>query len=195
MYPDSLEELIECFKLLPGVGNKSAERYALLLLENKENIDTFIESLKNVKENIKHCEICGNISDNDICHICDDSNRNHRVICVVQSSKDIIAMEKTMEYRGVYHVLNGLISQSKGVLPTDLNIDKLLKRVKEGVDEVIIATNPTIDGETTAMYLSKLLEKENVLVTRLANGLPMGAQLDYADELTLIQAMENRRKM
>ncbi|NLC97024.1 MAG: recombination protein RecR [Erysipelotrichaceae bacterium] len=196
MYPESLANLIECFKMLPGVGNKTAERYALLILEkNSEEIYRFIDALKDSKEKIKHCKICGNYSEDDKCLICKDKTRNTKQICVVQSSKDIIAMEKTLEYKGVYHVLGGVISQNKGILPEDLNIKQLLERIKEGVEEVIIATNPTLEGETTALYLDKLLENEEVLVTRLAHGIPMGGHLDYADELTLIKALEGRKKM
>lgn len=196
MYPESLNKLIDCFKMLPGVGNKTAERYALLMLEkDDEEVKRFTEALTESKQKIKLCTTCGNYSEEDECHICKDKTRNHKLICVVQSPKDIIAMEKTLEYKGVYHVLGGVISQSKGILPEDLKIKELIERSKEGVEEVIIATNPTLEGETTALYLDKLLQQENVLVTRIAHGLPMGGHLDYADELTLIKALEGRKKM
>lgn len=195
MYPESLKKLIDCFMMLPGVGSKTAERYALLMVDkDKEEVDRFIGALNDCKEKIRPCVVCGNLSEEDECLICKDSSRNKKQILVVQSSKDIIAMEKTLEYHGVYHVLNGLISQSKGILPEDLNIDRLLDRVKD-VDEIIIATNPTLEGETTALYLDKLLSKIGVLTTRIAHGLPMGGHLDYADELTLIKALEGRKKM
>lgn len=196
MYPESLTKLIECFKMLPGVGSKTAERYALLMIEkDQEDIDKFVEALKDSKEKIKECTTCGNLSEDEECLICKDKTRNQKLICVVASSKDIIAVEKTLEYNGVYHVLGGLISQNKGILPEDLNFKKLIERIKLGVDEVIVATNPTLDGELTAMYIDKLLQEENVLVTRLAHGIPMGGHLDYADELTLIKALEGRKKM
>lgn len=196
MYPKSLEELIENFKMLPGVGTKTAERYALLMLEkSNEEIRQFAQSLLDIKTKIKTCECCGNICEDNLCDICKDDERNKKVICVVQSCKDIIAMEKTREYKGVYHVLNGLLSSTKGILPEDINLASLLRRIDEGVDEVIIATNPTLEGETTALYLDKILKEKNILVTRIAHGIPMGGHLDYADELTLIKALEGRKSM
>jgi len=194
MYPKSLQNLIEAFKSLPGVGTKTAERYALCVLDqNIEDVENFASSLLKVKNSIKECSICGNITENDVCDICANENRNTNVICVVQHSKDIFAIEKT-GYNGCYHVLNGAISTTKGILPSDINIKSLFDRIDESIKEVIIATNPTLDGETPALYLSKLLKDKNVEVTRLAHGLPMGANLDYADELTLIKAMEGRIK-
>ncbi|MDI9518769.1 MAG: recombination mediator RecR [Erysipelotrichaceae bacterium] len=196
MYPESLNKLIQSFKMFPGVGNKTAERYALLILEkDEEEVSRFIEALKESKEKIKTCTICGNYTEEEKCLICSDKSRNEKLICVVQSPKDIIAMEKTLEYKGVYHVIGGLISQSKGILPEDLKIKELLERINKNIEEVIIATNPTLEGETTALYLDKLLKEKNVLVTRIAHGLPMGGHLDYADELTLIKALEGRKKM
>ena len=193
MYPKSLQHLIECFKSLPGVGAKTAERYALCILEqNIEDVENFASNLLQVKTKIKQCSICGNITENDVCDICANEDRDNRSICVVQNSKDIFAIEKT-GYSGYYHVLNGAISTTKGILPDDINIKSLFTRL-ENVKEIIIATNPTLDGETTALYLSKMLKDEDVVVTRLAHGLPMGANLDYADELTLIKAMEGRIK-
>ena len=196
MYPKAFERLIECFQLLPGVGAKTAERYAFTMLDAPEDqVELFAETLLNSKKDIKHCRICGNITDKDECPICRDENRNSHMICVVQSPKDVIAMEKTNEYQGVYHVLNGLISTSKGIMPEDLNIDSLIDRCTSDTEEVIIATNATIEGETTAMYLDKLLSGKGVLVTRIAHGLPMGGHLDYADELTLIKAFEGRKSL
>lgn len=196
MYPKRFEALVEAYRRLPGVGLKTAERYAFETIEwNEETLDIFIESLINVKEGIKKCSVCGNLSEGDTCEVCKDEMRNASMICVVQSSKDVIAMEKMREYNGVYHVLNGVISTSKGVLPEDINIDSLLARIDDNTKEVILATNPTVEGETTALYLSKLLEKYDVNVTRIAHGLPMGGHLDYADELTLIKAFEGRNKM
>ena len=196
MYPKKFEALIESYRKLPGVGIKTAERYAFETINwDEETLDEIIQSLIDVKEGLGKCKICGNLAEGDLCEVCKDETRDSHVICVVQSPKDVIAMEKTKEYPGVYHVLNGVISTSKGILPEDINIDTLIERVNEDTKEVILATNPTVEGETTAMYLSKVLEKKNVTVTRIAHGLPMGGHLDYADELTLIKAIEGRKKM
>ena len=177
MYPKTFETLVECFQKLPGVGLKTAERYAFHVIEWKdEDIHKFIDGLSNIETGIHQCKICGNLSENELCEVCTDLSRNKQMICVVQSPKDVIAMEKTKEYNGLYHVLNGVISTSKGILPEDININTLLDR-------------------TTALYLSKLLEQYDVNVTRIAHGLPMGGHLDYADELTLIKAIEGRKKM
>ena len=195
MYPTKFEKLIESLRKLPGVGLKSAERYAFEMLKfSKEEIEEFANSVNEIK-NIKKCSICGNLSEEDVCLICGDTYRDKKTICVVQSAKDVIAMEKTQEYKGVYHVLNGVISTSKGIMPEDINIASLLERVNEDIKEIIIATDPTVEGETTALYIAKLLEKKNTNVTRLAHGLPMGGHLDYADELTIIKAMQGRKKM
>lgn len=196
MYPKALENLIESFKILPGVGSKTAERYALLMLDkSEEEIADFARALMSVKLEIKTCVRCGNFCEEDLCSICQDDRRNEKVICVVESAKDIIAMEKTREYKGVYHVLQGVLSSTKGILPEDINISSLIQRVHQGIEEVIIATNPTLEGETTAMYIDRILQNEKVLITRIAHGLPMGGHLDYADELTLIKAMENRKEI
>lgn len=197
MYPQSLQTLIETFRKLPGVGARTAERYALSVTEmTPQETEAFAAALIAVKENLHRCRICGNLSDAQECPVCRDSARSHRQIFVVQSPRDIIAMERIGEYRGVYHVLNGLISSSKGVMPEDLNIESLLERAKES-EEVILATSATMDGETTALYLSRLLEKEcpGVLVTRIAHGIPAGGMLDYADEITLSHALSDRKKM
>jgi recombination protein RecR len=197
MYPSSLQALIEAFRTLPGVGEKTAERYALLIAEQPgEETERFAQALLNVKEHLHRCPVCGNLTDGDRCGICKDPDRNQRQIFVVQSPKDVLAMEKTSEYTGVYHVLNGLISSSKGVMPEDLNLDGLLERAKNA-DEVILATSATMDGETTAMYLDRLLKKEcpGILVTRIAHGLPAGGMLDYADEITLSHALSDRKTM
>ena len=196
MYPKKFEALVESFRKLPGVGMKTAERYAFQTLEwDEETLDGFIQSLADMKDGLKKCEVCGNLAEGDLCDICKDTTRQRDIICVVQSPKDVIAMEKTKEYAGVYHVLNGVISTAKGILPEDINIESLLTRIQEDTKEIIIATNPTVEGETTALYLSKLLESYDVTVTRIAHGLPMGGYLDYADELTLIKAIEGRKKM
>ena len=197
MYPSSLQALIEAFRTLPGVGEKTAERYALMIAEQPhEETERFAQALLNVKDDLHRCSVCGNLTDGEQCGICKDTDRNHRQIFVVQSPKDVLAMEKTSEYNGVYHVLNGLISSSKGVMPEDLNLQGLLERAKDA-DEVILATSATMDGETTAMYLDRLLKKEcpGILVTRIAHGLPAGGMLDYADEITLSHALSDRKTM
>lgn len=197
MYPESLQQLIEAFRMLPGVGEKTAERYALTIAaESEEDVRTFARALVGVKEKLKFCRICGNFSEDDECSICKDSSRNHRQIFVVQSAKDVLVMEKTGQYHGVYHVLNGLISPSKGVLPDDLNIASLMDRLSQA-EEVILATDATMDGETTAMYLGKKIHEAypDLLVTRIAHGLPAGGALDYADEITLGHALSERRRI
>lgn len=196
MYPIKFEQLVESLKKLPGVGMKSAERYAFEMLTfSEEDINQFIHSLEGLRDGIKYCEICGNLSDSDTCEICKDRYRDKEAICVVQHAKDVIAMEKMQGFGGVYHVLNGAISTSKGIMPEDINIQSLIDRVNENTKEVILATDPTIEGETTALYIARLLESKNINVTRLAHGLPMGGHIDYADELTLIKAMEGRKKI
>lgn len=196
MYPKKFEHLIQAFRHLPGVGVKTAERYAFTALDwDEETLQDVIDSLCAIQGGLQTCHICGNLSEEDTCLICADATRDPHVICVVQSPKDVIAMEKMNEFNGVYHVLNGVISTSKGILPQDLNIDTLLERIDDETEEVILATNPTVEGETTALYLAKLLESKQVTVTRIAHGLPMGGHLDYADELTLYKAFEGRQKM
>lgn len=196
MYPKKLELLIEQFKILPGVGSKTAERYALLMLsKSKEELQQFAEAIEEISE-LKHCQICGNIAEDDECIICQNQTRDKQQICVVESSKDIIAMEKTTVFNGVYHVLGGLIAPNKGIFPEDINLASLLERIaKDEVKEVILATNLTMNGETTALYIDKLLQDKDVLVTRIAQGIPMGGHVDYADELTLSKALQGRKKI
>lgn len=189
-------QLIEELKKLPGVGVKTAERYAFEIISRpKEEIEDFIIALDSVSKNLQYCHRCGNLSEHELCDICMDSSRDQNLICVVQDPKDVIAMEKTQQFRGVYHVLHGVISTFKGVLPEDINVSSLIERVSEETKEVIIATNPTIEGETTSLYIAKKLESKTQNVTRLASGLPMGGHLDYADEMTLIRAIEGRKKI
>ncbi len=195
MYPDLLQELIEALRHLPGVGQKTAQRYAFALLkEDTAFLDELSNKVRSLKKELAPCHTCGFIAQGGYCSICDDSSRDTSTIMVVTYDQDVVAMERTGTYHGLYHVLGGSISSSKGIYPNDLNIASLLGRIKD-VKEVIIAISPTIDGETTALYLAKLLERHDVLVTRIAHGLPMGADLDYADELTLIHALNDRRKM
>ena len=193
----ALVRLQESLAKLPSVGKKSAERMAYAMLEmDDEDLKEFSDAIKKLKEKIHFCPICGNITEDEECEICQDENRDKTTLMVVSSPKDIAAFENAEGYRGLYHVLGGTISLSKGKGIEDLNIPSLLKRVDAGeIKEIIIATNPTVDGETTALYLAKLLENKNVNVTRLAYGLPMGGNLDYADALTLAKAIEGRRKI
>lgn len=193
----ALNRLIESFLKLPGVGRKSAERMALAVLEMEEDdVEEFAYALTNIKTKIQKCEICGLYTEDTICEICRDEQRHKKTIIVVSSFKDVYAFEKLKSFDGQYHVLGGVLNATRGIGISELNIESLLKRVHEyDVDEVILATNPTIEGETTALFIAKLLEKENVNVTRLAYGLPMGGYVDYADSLTLNKALEGRRKI
>lgn len=196
MYPNILQQLIDQLRKLPGVGAKTAERYAFALMQlSKEEIQQLSQTLLSAKLDLKSCQTCGHLSEKEQCSICMDGKRDHQTICVVQDVKDLIAIEKTKQFRGVYHVLHGAISTSKGVLPENLNLETLIKRTQEGIKEVILATNPTVEGEMTALYLVKRLESRVENITRLAHGLPMGANMDYADELTLIKALEGRHKL
>lgn len=193
----SIELLQDQLAKLPGVGKKSAERMAYSMLEyDQESLDEISNAIKSLKEKIHFCPTCGMISDIDGCYICDDSNRNQELLMIVSYPKDVMSLEKSNAYNGLYHVLNGEISISKGMHIEELNIEPLLNRLNKGViKEVILATNPTLEGETTSLYLAKLLEKYNLNITRLAYGLQMGGNLDYVDPLTLSKALEGRRKI
>ena len=193
----SLEVLTEQLAKLPGVGKKSAERMAYSMLAfSEEDLNDIADAIKSLKEKVHFCPTCGMITDIDGCYICDDSNRDQSTLMVVSFPKDVISLEKSGAYNGQYHVLNGELCLSKGINPENLNIDALLKRLNKGeIKEVILATNPTLDGETTSAYLAKLLEQYQISVTRLAYGLQMGGNLDYVDPLTLSKALEGRRKI
>lgn len=194
MYPKVIENLIERLMVLPGVGQKTAERYVLHLLDTKKESSTDLaKALIDLVENIRECERCHNFSEEPLCHICKDKNRDQTQICVVSSAKEVASIEKTNQFHGLYHVLGGYISTRKGIMPEDLNINDLQNRIKEDT-EIILGLNATVEGETTALYLSKKYgDKANI--TRLAFGLPIGGQLDYADDLTLLKAFEGRKKM
>lgn len=195
MYPDSIEKLIESFMVLPGVGRKTAERYVLHLLELDEvNLINLAKSAIDVHEKIERCILCHNYAESDKCQICMDSTRDKNKICVVSSPKEIISIEKTGEYHGLYHVLEGLISTRKGIMPDDLNINDLSGRIISQDTEIILALNATVEGETTALYIAKKYD-DKATITRLAFGLPIGGHLDYADDLTLLKAFEGRKKM
>jgi recombination protein RecR len=197
IYPKSLERLIEELKKMPGIGPKSAQRIALYFLKIEDfEKDALIEAFKEVKEKITYCSICFNISETNPCEICSDIRRDSSVICVVEHPQDVIAFEKTGIFKGVYHVLQGAISPLEGINPEDLRIKELLARIsKNQIKEIIIATNPDAEGEATAIYLSKLLKPLSLKITRLSYGLPVGADIDYADELTLSKALEGRREL
>ncbi len=196
-YPKSLEDLIESFSHLPSVGKKTAERFALYCLTYMDEADIidFSNALIGIKKDIHICSMCGNISETDICTICQDSSRNHRQILVVENIKDLFTIEKINDFQGVYHVLNGAISFSKGISVQDLNINSLIDKVKsKEVDEIILATNATLEGETTARYIKELFVDYPVKITRIAHGLPVGGDLSYADEMTVLKAFEGRRE-
>lgn len=194
MYPEAFNKTIEELEKLPGVGHKTALRYAFRLLKmSKEELDEFSRAIEGLSS-IRQCSVCGFLSDEEECLFCKDETRDHSKIMIVETSQDAVAIEKTGSYRGLYHVLGSLISSSKGVFPEDIKFDKLLNRA-DSVQEIIIALSSTMDGEMTSLYISKLLETKRVKVTRLASGLPMGSSLDYADDLTLIQALTNRKEI
>ena len=197
LYSPSIEKLIESFEKLPSIGNKTAARLAFYILNaSQEETDEFVNSIVNAKKNLKYCNKCWNISDTDPCPICSNPKRDQSQICVVEDVRDIIAMEKTHEFKGVYHVLHGSISPMNGVGPDDIKIKELLSRLMGGeVKEVILATNPRVEGEATAMYLSKLIKPLGVKVTRIAHGIPVGGDLEYTDEITLTKALEGRREI
>ena len=195
MFDEPIEKLIEYFRQLPGVGKKTAQRYAFYIIDNsKEKADNFANAIKEVKEKVKLCSVCGNYSTSDICPIC--QTRNRKVICVVQEPKDVVSMEKVKSFDGVYHILFGTISPLENRGPNDIKIKELLQRVQnDKVEEVIMATNPDVEGEATAMYISRLLKPLGVKVTRLAQGIAMGSDIEFADEVTLERALEQRKEI
>ena len=192
-----MADLIECFQKLPGVGAKSAQRMALHLLKLPQNeVENFAKAMIEAKSIINYCSVCFNMSSNDPCEICSSSNRNREVICVVADTKDLIAIEKTHEYQGLYHVLQGLISPMNGIGAEDIHIKELLYRVtNDNIKEVILALSPSVEGEATSLYLGKLLKPFNIKITRIAFGLPVGSDIEYADEITLARAIEGRHEI
>ncbi|MET3700092.1 DNA replication and repair protein RecR [Bacillus oleivorans] len=196
-YPEPISKLIDSFMKLPGIGPKTAARLAFFVLNMKEDsVLDFAKALVDAKRKLTHCSVCGHITDQDPCYICSDQRRDQSVVCVVQEAKDVIAMEKMKEYNGQYHVLHGAISPMDGIGPDDINVASLLRRLQdETIQEVILATNPNIEGEATAMYISRLLKPTGIRVTRIAHGLPVGGDLEYADEVTLSRALEGRREI
>lgn len=196
-YVEPLARLIDELKKLPGIGPKTAQRLAFHILQIPgENVKRLADSLVRAKESVRNCSVCGNITDEDPCKICKGYGRDASIICVVESPRDVLAMERTHEYKGLYHVLGGAISPMDGVGPEDIRIAELLERLKSGaVREVILATNPNIEGEATALYISRLIKPLGIKVTRIAHGLPVGGDLEYADEVTLAKALEGRREV
>lgn len=196
-YPEPISKLIDGFMKLPGIGPKTASRLAFFVLGMKEeDVSQLAQALINAKRNLIYCSVCQNITDVDPCRICGDGSRDRSIICVVQDPKDLIAMERTREYNGQYHVLHGAISPMDGIGPEDIRIPELLKRLHdEEVKELILATNPTIEGEATAMYISRLIKPTGIRVTRIARGIPVGGDLEYADEVTISKALEGRREI
>lgn len=196
-YPTTIQNLIECFQKLPGIGEKTAERLALSTLNfEQETIDVFSESLKNTKTKIKKCSRCNNLAEDDLCEICKDDSRDAKLLCVVESPKNIMLFEKLGTFHGYYHVIDGLISPLDGINPEDIHIPEMINRIKEeNIEEVILALKPSVEGETTSLYISKILDKSNILVSKIAHGVPLGADMDYVDSLTLELALENRKKI
>ncbi len=196
-YPAPIAKLIESYMKLPGIGAKTATRLAFYTINmREEDVTEFAKSLISVKRDLNYCSICGNITDEATCDICRDANRDKSIILVVEETKDVMSMEKMREYKGLYHVLNGVLSPMDGTGPDDLNIASLIKRLhSDEINEVIIATNATTDGEATAMYLSRLIKPAGIKVTRLAHGLSVGSDIEYADEITLLKAVEGRTEL
>jgi recombination protein RecR len=196
-YIKPLARLIDEFSKMPGIGPKTAQRLAFYILKNSsERVASLAKAILEAKEKVKHCSICGNITDQEVCEICQNINRDKSIICVVEKVRDLIAIENTGEYKGLYHVLEGAISPLDGIEPENLKIDSLLKRLKtEKIKEIILATNPNIEGEVTASYLNRLIEPLNIKVTRIAYGVPIGGSLEFADEVTLTQALMGRQKI
>lgn len=196
-FTPSLDKLIEQFARLPSVGRKSAQRLAFHILEmSDKDAQTFTDTILNARESIHRCEVCCNLTDGEVCSVCTSPSRDKSVICVVEDPRDVIAIERTHEYNGLYHVLHGAISPMNDISPEDICIKELLKRLSdESVKEIIMATNPTVEGEATAMYISRIIKPLGINVSRLAYGVPVGADLEYADEFTLIRAIEGRNEL
>lgn len=196
MYSGHINKLIEELAALPGIGNKSAQRLAFHLINMPEaKVKRLAHTILEAKENVRYCSTCYTLTDKELCPICANQNRNHKLIMVVENSRDLAAYEKTGKYDGVYHVLHGAISPMLGIGPSDIKLKELMQRLQEDVEEVIIATNSSLEGETTAMYISKLIKPIGVKVTRIASGVPVGGDLEYIDEVTLLRALEGRTEL
>lgn len=196
-YAPPVAKLIEEFEKLPGIGHKTAQRLAFHVLNlTREKADALADAIRDAKLKTRYCSVCSNLTETDPCGICSSANRDHGIICVVEDPRDVVAMERIREFKGLYHVLQGVISPMEGIGPEDIRIKELLKRIREGdIREIIIATNPDVEGEATAMYISKLLKPVGIRITRIAYGIPVGGDLEYADEMTLSKALEGRREI
>lgn len=195
-YSRQISKLIQELSTLPGIGTKSAQRLAFHILNMpKEQVEELSSAILDAKQNVRYCKECFTLTDEEICPICSDSSRNHKVIMVVENARDLAAYEKTQKYDGVYHVLHGAISPMLGIGPGDIKLKELMQRLQKDVDEVIIATNSSLEGETTAMYISKLIKPTGIKVTRIASGVPVGGDLEYIDEVTLLRALEGRTEL
>ena len=197
-YPKPLNKLINELSKLPGIGGKTAQRLAFHILALEESEATALaNSIVNAKRSLHYCSVCGNLTDTDPCEICSDESRDRTKVCVVETPQDVIAMERIREFKGLYHVLHGAISPGEGIGPNDINLKSLITRLQQHdeIDEIIVATNPNIEGEATAMYIARLLKPSGIKVTRIAHGIPVGGDLEYADEVTLLKAMEGRREI
>ena len=197
LYPESLSNAINSFKRLPGIGEKSAERFALSILDlDEDEIENFSNHIKECKAKLHKCSICGHLTDKDVCDICSDESRNNSLICIVEDYKSVFMFEKSGTFNGKYHILNGLISPMDGIYPEDININTLVDRIKDNKDaEVIVALKPTIEGETTTLYIKKILSDKNIKVSRLSYGIPMGVDIDYLDPITLDRALLDRKEL
>ena len=197
MYPESIQNLIESFKYLPGIGEKTAERLAFSILElEDEQIELFSETLKDVKSNVHMCKKCNTLTENDLCFVCSDNTRNNNILCVVEDTKNVFLFEKLGVFNGKYHVLEGLISPLDGINPEDIGLDKLIDRIKEEkYNEIILAFKPSIEGETTSLYIKRVLDGMGITITRLASGVPIGADMEYVDSLTLERALSDRKEI
>ena len=197
LYPESLSNAINSFKRLPGIGEKSAERFALSILDlDEDEIESFSEHIKECKAKLHKCSVCGHLTDKDVCDICSDESRNDSLICIVEDYKSVFMFEKSGTFNGKYHILNGLISPMDGIYPEDININTLISRIKDNKDaEVIVALKPTIEGETTTLYIKKILSDKNIKVSRLSYGIPMGVDIDYLDPITLDRALLDRKEL
>lgn len=196
VYGASVTKLIEQFEKLPGIGHKSAQRMAFYVLgRSQEEADEFAEAIKTARRELKYCRVCQNMSDREICDICKNPVRDNGKICVVEDPRDVLAMERSKVFNGRYHVLHGVMSPINGIGPDDIKIKELLARIDDGISEVIVATNPNVEGEATAMYIARLLKPLGVTVTRIAHGVPVGGDLEYVDEVTIARALENRKEL